>query len=315
MSTAATKRGRVRPLRRRGSHARRPTDDGSSATGPGPRPALPASPTSAIRPAATIGRYGRKDGLRSLYGTPDPDERPRRLERSATIAGPAGIFAWLISETVDLSATASSTATVVDPGGTPRGLLVPDPLCRLRRRRPTPIYLVSVQLDYESRPDPFSDRRPGFDLRTTQRSDTHRDQHPCRRTDAGEERSSSPTPIRTAYLRATRVSLLTKITIIGHDGENSETTPPLELGYTDWQPDQRRFRLLSGELPVTSLGTPGLDLVDLFGDGRPCILNSMGSRAYWRNRGDGTSTRRELWPRPRRSCARRSGRAVGRHGR
>ena len=43
-----------------------------------------------------------KDGLRSVYGTPRPADPTANWSDPATIVGPDGIFAWLISETVDL---------------------------------------------------------------------------------------------------------------------------------------------------------------------------------------------------------------------
>ena len=83
------------------------------------------------------------------------------------------------------------------------------------------------------------------------------------------------------------VSLLSRVTITGHDGDDEQPLPPLEFGYTDWRPESRRFRSLIGELPSTGLGAPGVDLVDLFGDGRPSILELDRVARYWRNRGDG----------------------------
>jgi hypothetical protein len=84
---------------------------------------------------------------------------------------------------------------------------------------------------------------------------------------------------------ATIASLLTKITISGHDDQGHEQLPPLEFGYTDWQPLTRRLTELVGELPACSPGVPGLDLVDLFGDGRRCSCQLSGFAHCWRNRG------------------------------
>ena len=41
-------------------------------------------------------------------------------------------------------------------------------------------FLISVTFNYEERPDPFSEYRPGFEIRTTRRCTTHRDPHPRR---------------------------------------------------------------------------------------------------------------------------------------
>ena len=69
---------------------------------------------------------------------------------------------------------------------------------------------------------------------------------------------------------ANSVSLLTRITVTGVDGISTQALPPLEFGYTAWDPAARRYQPLTvtaAELPATSLAGPGLDLVDLFGDG------------------------------------------------
>jgi len=227
-----------------------------------------------------------KDGLRSRYGTPKPPGADVAWSDPTVITGPEGIFAWLISETVDLLGNRIDYSYQTDPAGTAMRYLSEihyadygDPA--------SPGYLVSVQLSYAPRPDPFSDRRGGFELRTTQRA-------------TGIAISTqAPTPTLASSVELTYadqagtpasngVSLLHKITVTGHDGTSTEQLPPIEFGYTDWEPQERRFTPLTGELPASSLGAPGLDLVDLFGDGRPCILELNGFARYWRNRGDGT---------------------------
>lgn len=120
---------------------------------------------------------------------------------------------------------------------------------------------------------------------------------------------------------ATIASPLTKITISGHDGQGHEQLPPLESGYTDWQPVDGARRRTAGVLPtrarlgpcgplrrrptlhlpaerVRSLvrnrgqgafdpprafgavpagaapGSPGVELADMNGDGRPVVSYS-----------------------------------------
>ena len=87
------------------------------------------------------------------------------------------------------------------------------------------------------------------------------------------------------------MSLLTRVTVTGIDGDSTQALPPLEFGYTAWDPAARRYQPLSvtaAQLPATSLAGPGLDLVDMFGDGLPSILQLNGTARYWRNRGDGS---------------------------
>lgn len=67
-----------------------------------------------------------------------------------------------------------------------------------------------------------------------------------------------------------------------------ETMPPLEFGYTQFEPTQRRFSPLQGrDLPAISLAHPDLALVDLFGNGLPDIVEMNGTVRYWRNLGNG----------------------------
>ncbi|MBV7332280.1 VCBS repeat-containing protein [Chloroflexi bacterium TSY] len=84
------------------------------------------------------------------------------------------------------------------------------------------------------------------------------------------------------------VSLLSQIKVTGHDGEQTEELPPLEFGYSQFEPQQRDFFPLEGRaLPTQSLGSPDTELVDLFGNGLPDILQMNGVVRYWRNLGDG----------------------------
>jgi Salmonella virulence plasmid 65kDa B protein len=174
-----------------------------------------------------------KDGLRSRYGTPKPGDAEPDWRDPAAIIGPDGIFAWLISETVDLPGNRIAYAYQSDPAGE-RMRYLSDVRYADYGDRADPEYLVSVQVSYEQRPDPFSDRRAGFELRTTQRAttiaiSTHAPAATLAKTVELTYSDETGAPTRSG------VSLLTRITIVGHDGENTQQLPPLELGYTDWQ--------------------------------------------------------------------------------
>jgi len=72
------------------------------------------------------------------------------------------------------------------------------------------------------------------------------------------------------------------------DGDRTEALPPLDFSWTAFEPRGRRFLPLQGsDLPTQSLANPGLELVDLFGDGTPDFLEMTCSTRYWRNLGDG----------------------------
>src|SRR5262249_58454688 len=62
----------------------------------------------------------------------------------------------------------------------------------------------------------------------------------------------------------------------------------LDLGHAGFSPPRRRYQNLTAvadALPPTSLGHPDLELVDLFGNGLPCVLGMNGEVRYWRNTG------------------------------
>ena len=234
-----------------------------------------------------------KDGLVSYYGTPGS-----AAGEPATLADPerrGNVFAWKLTRTSDpfgnrieydyerdsreeafhngeqLYLQQIRYADYEDLGGSK--------------------FLVSVGFEYEERPDPFSEYRAGFELRTRKR---------CRRihirTHASEDRSVrtyemvylDQNPNADHLLPPNGVSLLDHIRVVGHDQDRSEEMPPLEFGYTVFEPEKRDFIPLQGaDLPARSLANADTELVDLFGNGLPDILEMNGAVRYWRNLGDG----------------------------
>ena len=112
-----------------------------------------------------------KEGLRTRYGTPRPTDSDDAWSDPAAITGPDGIFTWLISETEDLVGNRIVYSYASDIAGTAQRYLnevryadYGDP--------GGDSYLISVRIMYSlpdpvsqrpARPDPFSDRRPGFE--------------------------------------------------------------------------------------------------------------------------------------------------------
>jgi RHS repeat-associated protein len=93
-------------------------------------------------------------------------------------------------------------------------------------------------------------------------------------------------PIEQRPLNA--ASLLSQVLVEGHDGERSESLPPLEFGYTAFEPAERRYQpLAGGDRPELSLAHPEYELVDLFGNGLPAVVEFNGQVRYWRNLGGG----------------------------
>ena len=163
-------------------------------------------------------------------------------------------------------------------------------------------FLVSVRFEYEDRYeelpngerreiDPFSEYRSGFEIRTRKR---------CTgiavRTHAGQEQLVrrydlvylDQRPELAEKFPINRVSLLSQIRVGGRTDDRTESLPPLEFCYTRFEPERRNFFPIQGvELPASSLANPSLELVDLFGNGLPDLLEMNGTVRYWRNLGGG----------------------------
>ncbi|MCE7985211.1 MAG: hypothetical protein DYG89_28905 [Caldilinea sp. CFX5] len=235
-----------------------------------------------------------KDGLKSYYGTPgvagnDP----------AVVANPddrSHIFAWKLARTEDAFGNRIEYLYErdTDPNDGPHhwDQLYLSEIRYVDYGEPaTPQFLVKVRFHYPDRPDPFSDYRAGFEIRTSRRCTqieiyTHADKERLVRTYDLCYLDSQNVPAEP--LPRNGVSLLNKIIVVGHDGDLTEALPPLAFGYTVFDPAGRKFSALTGrDLPARSLASPDLELVDLFGNGLPDILEMNGVVRYWRNLGGG----------------------------
>lgn len=233
-----------------------------------------------------------KDGLKSFYGTErnagnDPAAIAKPSDRSR-------VFAWKLSRTVDPFGNRIEYSYERDQR-------VDGPhewdqlyLSEIRYAdfgdTDNPNFLVKVRFLYEDRiVDPFSEYRSGFEIRTTRRCtrieiSTHADADKLVRVYHLvylDQRPGIQQPLNGA-------SLLSQIRVVGHDGKNTQELPPLEFGYTRFEPEGRDFFPVTGaELPPISLASPDYDLADLFGDGLPDVLELNGTARYWRNLGGG----------------------------
>ncbi|MBI3969613.1 MAG: VCBS repeat-containing protein [Chloroflexi bacterium] len=241
-----------------------------------------------------------KDGLVGTYGTPRP---PDALEwrDPAVIADPARprrIFAWKLTRTTDPLGNCIEYEYDHDTGENGPHYWDQLYLKQIRYADYTDQqgehrFLVSVRFEYgkEERPDSFSEYRPGFEVRTRRR---------CERI---EVRTHAETEhlLRTYHLvyldqRAGKehlhpsngVSLLSQVRVEGHDGPRTEVLPPLEFGYTRFDPEGRDFSPIHGpDRPPGSLARPEYELADLLGNGLPDVLEMNGTVRYWRNLGGG----------------------------
>ena len=76
----------------------------------------------------------------------------------------------------------------------------------------------------------------------------------------------------------------------GVDGDARELCPPLEFGYTRFDPSRRFYQPMSAigdAIPERSLTHPDFELADLFGRGLPDVVQIGDVNRYWRNLGDG----------------------------
>jgi RHS repeat-associated protein len=252
-----------------------------------------------------------KDGLVSYYGTnPAPGEHPvlttsppRDPSVIFKISDPPSsefkrIFAWKLTLTkdpfgnrIEYLYTERDQSAAADENV---GHKWDQPLLKQIRYvdygEPTDLkFLVTVTFTYEPRPDPFSEYRGGFELRTTKRCsgvlvETHAD------TDR-KVRKYEFTYINDGHNAASR---LKGVNVVGFDdaGAEARELPPLEFGYSSFQPEDSKrpdFYSIQGlDLPAVSLANPDFELVDLFGSGLPDVLQMNGVVRYWRNCGNGT---------------------------
>ncbi len=127
--------------------------------------------------------------------------------------------------------------------------------------------LYTMRFQYENRPDPISDGKPGFDLPTTRRL-------------KGIEITSSGQRFRSYHFQfedATGLSRLTKVTKYGRD-PNLPYPIAFSMKYSDSTFSQGNSRLVT--MP-TSTGidfkSGQADFLDVNGDGLPDIINTSGN--------------------------------------
>jgi RHS repeat-associated protein len=247
-----------------------------------------------------------KDGLLSYYGTPRPDAAPAGWRDPATITDPdqpEHIFAWQLSCTIDPFGNRIEYVYGRDPAQSDgphrwdqlylseiRYVNYDDPATPN-----VPQFLVTVRFSYADRPDRFFDFRAGFEVRTVQRCSaievfTHAQPNTLAKSYEFVYLDQRRLPAE--QLPLNRASLLAQVRVVGRDGDIAEALPPLEFSYTRFEPERRTFFPIAGaDLPPASLAHPDYDLVDLFGNGLPDILEMNGTVRYWRNLGGGAFDR------------------------
>ncbi|MEV6230146.1 toxin TcdB middle/N-terminal domain-containing protein [Saccharopolyspora shandongensis] len=160
------------------------------------------------------------------------------------------------------------------------------------------LYLAEVRwsvyrlaLGYEPRPDVYGTARHGFPIETRLRC-TSLDLHCARLPDEPRIRSweldySEPEEIPLSLLAAIRCHGF-RADDIG--AEEAASLPALTFAYSQFTAERPRLRTFAAPRAAQppQLGTPGVELVDLTGDGLPDVVQLDGARrSWWRNRGDG----------------------------
>jgi hypothetical protein len=251
-----------------------------------------------------------RDGVIRTYGTPGKvSSDPSIILDPAVVADPKNsnqVFAWKLTLTADPFGNRIEYGYIRDSQSDGPHIWDQLYLSEIRYadygEPASPQFLARIRFAYDGpiwrpgqpllppvkRSDSFSDYRGGFEIRTTRR---------CTQidvlTEPGAETLSRSYHLiyqdQVGELPRNGASLLRQIVVEGHNGKDSELLPPLEFTYTEFKPEQQKFLVLEGtDLPAQSLADPSTDLVDLFGQGLPDVLEMNGTVRYWRNRGNGT---------------------------
>jgi RHS repeat-associated protein len=243
-----------------------------------------------LDPAHDFWEVRSRDGLTTFYGT-NPSSGPAYPAgwnvagdmAVTTRPGPGrDVFAWQPTLTTDPYANRIEYLYLRDrPGECDQPMLG-----QIRYADYGTGFLVTVTFEYENRPDPFSDHRAGFEIRTSQR---------CRaitvRTDTDEIRQARRFTLAYSADPLNGVSLLRDVTVHGFDEQDApvEELPPLSFGYTGFAPLRRELVPVTGpDLPPLAVGDRSCEQVDLSGGGLPDVLQlDRHTARYWRNLGGG----------------------------
>ena len=239
-----------------------------------------------------------RDNILSIYG----------LDDDSRIADPDDdslVFTWLLCETRDDRGNAISYTYLPGTDGVNRFVQSIHYgnrntfLDGLGRRshfvddllRQNADWMFEVAFDYEPRPDPFSSRRAGFEVRTDRL---------CRRVRMVHHFQGEPTGAANQLIHSTNFSyshdgqpqderqfvyvFLEAVMHTGHDGQASASLPPLEFEYSEVRldPTIREVDAASLENLPEGLGG-GYRWVDLDGEGLSGVLSEQGG-AWWYKR-------------------------------
>lgn len=229
-----------------------------------------------------------KDGLTSFYNLPNV-----LGEASSLVYNPENlnqIFDWKLAETRDPFGNSIKYDYLRDLQQTEErhwNQLYPEKIQYLDYldEQGDERFLVSVTFEYEDvRPDAFSVYTAGFEVRTEKR---------CHRISIHTHPNNTSLLVRTYDFEYesspfSKISILKRVQVTGHQDGETEQLPPLDFFYTPFETGNNQFKAVSGkDFPTQSLGNPAVELIDLFGNGLPDIIQMNGVTRYWKNLGDG----------------------------
>ena len=237
----------------------------------------------------------RPDGARMEFGLSD----------ASRITDGTHIFAWLLEKVTDLHGNVERYVYRGSPGTENRRQRY---LVRIEYGAGAPPWTARqfVQFDYQDRPDPIEDARPGFVVATGRRlsaisvatQGVTLDRHL-----AGDfDDDGSPDFLNRRYTleylpeaaASPPVSLLTRVLMVGIDGVTP--LPPLTLGYAVCHPpawlDAFPGTVVSSNEPPAVMDNPLVEFIDLNGDGLPDVIKTEsggGAHVAYLNQGESTN--------------------------
>lgn len=217
---------------------------------------------------------------------------------------PQRIFRWLISRQVDALGHVVCFRYLAEDAQRYLSTVLYGNKTPFTQSNTAEDFLFALSLDYEERPDPFTERRAGFAVRTAKRCSGARMQHRF------AELGTNPLQVASLVLDYSAgdsgVSLLTMATRRGHrvlanGSEEIKSLPPLTFVYQThaWNTAWQDFPTQSwADLPG---GFAAAQWLDLWGDGLPGLLTERGDAWYYkRNLGKGLfAPAQAVSPRPR----------------
>lgn len=240
-----------------------------------------------------------KDGLVSFYGS--DSHTSNDLSKLHDPEDASKVFAWKLTKTVDpfgntIQYNYSKDLNNQDGSHYWDQNYLKDVQYMDYDDGTTTRFLCKVEFNYEDRPDPMSDYSGGFEVRTVQRcttivaysypglTETKIKTHQLNYLD----KLVQTDPSLSEELPINGASILKNVQLIGHDGAQTESMPPLEFKYGKFQPEHRDFKPIEGpDLPWGSLANPQFELADVQGNGLPDIIQLDERPRYWRNLGNG----------------------------